>query len=344
MSMDAISVFKYINDNNKQLGVEEIRELISPLMNGLIVDAPIIPAGTFLYRARKIDNFFNKDHKILLNELQYPPSDKATLGRLNRDGQSVFYCSASKEPIFFELPNLSDGHEIVIGFWQTLDDMIVNNIGYTEFIFSKMGAKRFIPSWGVRKIDDTLQEITLNENSVFAKAKEEILSHDKNRVLHELISKEFMREVGESDSHLYKLTTAIAELHLRGIKNYKKQFAGIVYPSIRMSANGDNFVLTPQFVDEYLEFKKASHIRITKKDGNSFSIKKLDAAIGLNDDESLKWLGRLPRWVLNKPFQEARCTVTAGKDKNGDYETNKAGTPCHWVVVDKKTGEVLEEC
>jgi len=344
MTMNAISIFQHINDKIKQLGVDEIRELIRPLMKGVRVEAPIIPAGTFLYRARKIDNFFNKDRKILLNDLKYPPPDKSTLGRLNRDGQSVFYCSGSREPIFFELPNLTDGHEIVLGFWQTSEDMIVNNIGYTEYIFRKMGATRVAPSWSVKKIDDTRQEITLNKNYVSAEAREVILSHDQNRVLRELMSKEFMREVSGPESHHYKLTTAIAELHLGEIKNHTKQFAGIIYPSVRMSANGDNFALIPQFVDQNLKFKKATHIKINKKDGNSYSINKLDAAIELNEDESLKWLGRLPHWVLNKPFQEATCTATAGKDKNGDYETSKDGTPCHWVVVDKKTGEVIEEC
>lgn len=343
-SMDAISIFEHINDNLKELGVEEIRELIRPLMKGVSVEAPIIPAGTFLYRARKLDNSFNKDRKILKSDLKYPPPDKATLGRLNRNGQSVFYCSSSKEPILFELPNLSEGHEIIISFWKTLETMIVNNIGYTEFIFSQMGAKRVAPSWSVKKIDDANQEITLNENSFPAEAREKILSHDENRIFRELMSKEFMREVADSECHHYKLTTALAELHLGEIKNHAKQFAGIIYPSVKMSANGDNFALTPKFVDQYLEFKKATHIKITKKDGNSFSINKLDAAIELNDDESLKWLGRLPHWVLNKPFQEAKCTATAGKDKNGDYENSKDGTPCHWVFVDNKTGEVIEEC
>jgi len=43
-SMDAISIFEHINDNLKELGVDEIRELIRPLMKGVSVEAPIIPA------------------------------------------------------------------------------------------------------------------------------------------------------------------------------------------------------------------------------------------------------------------------------------------------------------
>jgi hypothetical protein len=342
--MDAIAIFKHINDNLKELGVDEIRELIRPLMKGVTVKAPIIPAGTFLYRARKLNSSFIKDQNILISDLSYPTADKATLGRLNRDGQSVFYCSSSKETIFFELPNLSEGHEIILSFWQTSKPMIVNNIGYTEFIFTQLGAKRVAPSWSVKKIDEARQEITFNENSIPAETRNIILSHDENRVLRELMSKEFMRDVSDSERHRYKITTALAELHLGEIKNHAQQFAGIIYPSVKMSANGDNFALTPNFVDQHIKFKKATHIKITKRDGNSFSINKIDEAIELNDDNSLKWLGRFAHWVLNKPFQQAKCTGTAGKDQYGDYETSKDGTPVHWVVVDNKTGEVIKAC
>ncbi|MEN8134808.1 MAG: hypothetical protein ABFS18_04640 [Thermodesulfobacteriota bacterium] len=339
--MDANSIFEQINAKLKELDIDEIRERIRPLMKGVRVVSPIAPAGTFLYRARKLDDSFNKDQNIFLADLKYPQPDKASLGRLNRDGQSVFYCSYSKEPIFFELPHLSEGDEIVLSFWKTLDTMLVNNIGYTEFIFSKFGTKRVAPSWSEKKIDDANQEITFNENSLPDEIKEKI-SHDENRILRELMSKEFMREVDGTGNYHYKLTAALAELHLGEIKNHTKQFAGILYPSIKMSANGDNFALQPDFVDRHLEFRKATHIRLTKKDGNTFSINKLDEAIELNDDNSLKWLGRLAHWVLNKPFQQATATASAGKDHNGDYEMSKDGTPVHWVLVDSKTGEALK--
>lgn len=343
-SVDAISIFEHINNTLKDLDVDEIRELMRPLMKGVTVEAPIIPAGTFLYRARKLNHSFNKDRKILISDLSYPTADKATLGRLNRDGQSVFYCSSSKESIFFELPNLTEGHEIILSFWQTSKPMLVNNIGYTEFIFARLGAKRVVPSWSVEKIDEARQDITFNENSIPAETREILLSRDENRILRELMSKEFMRDVPDSERYHYRMTTAIAELHLGEIKNHAQQFAGIIYPSVKMSANGDNFALAPDFVDQHVKFKKATHIRITKRDGNSFSINKIDEAIELNDDSSLRWLGRLAQWVLDKPFQEATCTATAGKDLYGDYETGKDGVPVRWVVVDNKTGEEIKAC
>ena len=42
-----------------------------------------------------------------------------------------------------------------------------------------------------------------------------------------------------TDTDIYKLTVAIGELHL-GTINKRDQFAGILYPSTRMWANGAN--------------------------------------------------------------------------------------------------------
>lgn len=343
-AMDAALIFKNINENIKQLGIDDIRELIRPLMKGVSVQAPIIRAGRFLYRARKIDTSFNKDRKIFLKNLKNPPPDKSKLGRVNRDGQSVFYCSGSKEPVLFELPNLSNGDEIILSFWKTTEDMIVNNLGYTEYIFNRMGAKRVLPPWSNIKIDDTKQKIIFSENSIPAEVRESIMSQDQNRMFRELMSEVFMHQVNDSDRHHYKLTIALAELHLGEIKDYSKQFAGIIYPSVRMFANGDNFALKPEIVNGNIEFKKAAHIRINDMSENSFSITNIDAAIELDKDGSLKWLGHLPHWVLNKPFQEAKFTVTEGQDEYGDYERNKDGLPCHWVAVDGKTGEIINRC
>ena len=298
--MDTSSIFEHINDNLQDLGVDEIRELIRPLMKGVVIQTPRVPAGTFLYRARKLDKSFNKDREILLSDLKYPPPDKATLGRLNRDGQSVFYCSGSKEPIYLELPNLSEGHEIILSIWKTTEPMILNNIGYTDYIFNQIGAKRVAPSWSVFKIDDYNQVITLYENSLSDEERERLLSHEENRTLRELMSKEYMREVHDSERYHYKLTTALAELHLGKINNYDQQFAGILYPSVKMLANADNFALNPDFVDQHIKFKKNIHIRVTNRDGNSISINIIDEAFELNNDNSLKWLGRLWKCPLSR--------------------------------------------
>jgi hypothetical protein len=59
---------------------------------------------TFLYRARKIADSFNKENRIKKSDLMYPPVEFAKQSRCNRNGISMFYCSSGKEAPFFESP------------------------------------------------------------------------------------------------------------------------------------------------------------------------------------------------------------------------------------------------
>jgi hypothetical protein len=56
----------------------------------------------------------------------------------------------------------------------------------------------------------------------------------------------------------------------------------------------------------------------------------------------LKWLGRIKNWTLNRPFQKARAVFEAGIDEDGDYSISQDGKPCHWVITDEDTGEVIQ--
>jgi hypothetical protein len=73
-----------------------------------------------------------------------------------------------------------------------------------------------------------------------------------------------------------------------------------------------------------------------------FEIDYLDAAHGFDDTGNLKWLGRVKNWTLNKAYQKARAVFTAGIDADGDYSISADGQPCHWVITDADTGEVIE--
>ena len=93
-------IFEYISANLKMLSIDEIKQRLAPVVKGMIVQSPILNAGTHLYRARKIDKEFNKAAGINCADLIYPPKRKSKLGRLNRDNESVFYCSMGKEAPF----------------------------------------------------------------------------------------------------------------------------------------------------------------------------------------------------------------------------------------------------
>lgn len=335
-----LSAFADIEVNLPNMGVDAIKKRLEDFMKGVTVSTPVYNPGMFLYRARKISLNFNKSGGIKKSDLVYPPSHLAKLGRLNRDGQSIFYCSAHKQSIFFELQGLAEGDEIILSFWKTITKMIVNNIGYTEYVFQQLGAQRSIPQWDPLSADGKQAIITLPRTP--DDAFNAILATDNNRILRETLSKYFMHSVKPNEVDRYKLTTAIGELHLGTIKNLDSQFAGVMYPSVRMSANGDNLALLPWYVDNHLEFRKAIHVRIDRRTDTSFSITSLDTAKEFDADGTLVWLGRLPNWTLNKPGQAATFTFTAGFDEDGDYEMSKDGVPCHWIAVDSTTGQVIE--
>jgi hypothetical protein len=340
--MNVDSVFADIDANLRSLDIDEIKVRLSPLMIGYGIQSPFFNAGTFVYRSRLVGPTFNKSKGITRADLIYPPASVARLGRLNRPSQSVFYCSVHKESVFFELPNLKANDEVVLAFWKTSKNMFVNNIGYTEFAFKQLGSSRTPPTW---QQSDLLQgpgstNATMTLPEIPEKVRRLALSHDKNRELKELFSKFFMRQVTPEESFRYKLTAAIAEMHLGTIANSDTQFAGLLYPSVRMGANADNLALQPWFVDHHLEFRKAVHVRVKSRAEKAIEIDYVDAAHEFNEGGRLIWLGRVRNWTI-KPKQLVDVVLTAGCDADGDYLIAKGGEPAHWVAKDKATGHSI---
>lgn len=333
------TVFNQIDNNLRSLEIDEIKKRLESIMIGYAIQSPVFDPGVFVYRARLVAPTFNKAAGITRADLIYPPANAARLGRLNRAGQSVFYCSTQKESVFFEVSDLKAGDEIVLTFWKTTEKMFVHNIGYTEFAFKQLGAKRTLPLWGPLKAPGST-EATVSLPQMPKEVRDIALSKDQNREIKEAFSKYFMRKVATDESFLYRLTVAIAEMHLGTIVSHKTQFAGILYPSVRMWANADNLALLPWFVDGHLEFRKAVHIRIKSRSETSIDIDYLDAAHEFDDTGKLNWLGRVRAWTL-QPKQGAKFLGVAGTDEDGDYTIGKDGQPAHWTAEDMATGKPI---
>jgi hypothetical protein len=164
-------------------------------------------------------------------------------------------------------------------------------------------------------------------------------SKDENLRIRSAMGDAFMQHVDNSNIHRYKLSTVLAELHLGGkINNFPHQFAGILYPSLRVKGDGDNLALLPEFVDKNLELRKAIHIRIEKKEDAQINITYLDHASSVSSDGSLIWLGRLPQWEGSSP---AHAICTSGVDFQGDYFISTDGLKSHWVVKDNATNNII---
>jgi hypothetical protein len=153
-------------------------------MIGYSIESPVFDPGVFLYRARKCGPAFHKGAGITRKDLVYPPKDQTKLGRLNRTGQTIFYSSAHKESVFFELPDLKPGDELVLTFWKTSERMFVNNIGYTEQVFTQFGAKRAVPTWRretAPAAPGATQTVELS--NIPPEVRESVLSSDKCRAI-----------------------------------------------------------------------------------------------------------------------------------------------------------------
>jgi hypothetical protein len=329
----------HVAANVADLEVDEIKRILDPFRDGMKVISPFFNAGTFIYRGRRLDHTFTKEKCLKTADLSYPPTGGVQFGRLNRPGEPKFYGSMGKEVVFYELLGLSPGDELVLGFWKTKELMYVNNIGYTEFVFQKLGASRLCPSWEPTESSDR-QKFELPRRSQAEISK--ILSQQENDTLRELFSTYFGESIETHQNHKYKISTAIGELHLGKLAT-GGEFAGVLYPSIRMWANGDNIALLPFFIDNHLEFRKAMHIRIDDRSEKSFSITTLDCA-RIGEDGCLHWHGGVPPiWVGPAAAGETLEFVFASApDDDGDYIISAQGNPGHWVLNERRTQETLE--
>ena len=331
-------VFAHVYENLATLEVDEIESLLRPLIKGMENIASILPAGSFLYRARKCDSTFHKGEPFGLNQIRQRPANMATIGRANSNDQSVFYCSTTKEPVFFEVPNLQAGDEIILSIWKTKSQIIVNNIGYTEAAFAALGAARKPPQ------PNLLNGPNLDPDfhwTAPADVLEKGLPAEENAAIRDILGDAFTRRA-DNAMHHYKLTNAVARLHLGTIINASSKLAGIMYPSVQMSANGDNIALDGNTADEVLEFSKASHIIIGRRhDSIKFDITILDEAIELDANEHVKWLGRKLEWSIKEQFGELQLKSCEGPDKFGDYDGSD-GRQAHWQATDPKTGLIVD--
>src|SRR5580692_6928576 len=125
MPFDAM-LFEEIEARLDSLDIDEIKRRLEPFMIGFHIESPVFDAGAFVYRARQLGPQFRKEHGITRADLVYPPAAKTALGRLNRIGKPVFYGAMHKEAVFFGLPSLKAGDELIVTYWKTTERMFVN--------------------------------------------------------------------------------------------------------------------------------------------------------------------------------------------------------------------------
>lgn len=277
-----------------KMEIDEIKELLKLLFTGYALTTPTFDPGIILYRGIP---YKDKPKSILY--LSYPPKELAKINRASRDNQPVFYCATSENVPFFEL-DMMPGDRLVVSKWKTTKKLLVNNVGYTESNFSKLNSNR--------------------NNQKWRNGKEEHLETQKeeNLIVQDFFAKTFSQSIPKDNVDIYKLTIAIAETHFLG-----DLFNGLLYPTIPMKANADNFAIKPSFINsDGLLFEEVYFIEITEVHDFKYDIKRLDWANSISTSGNIAWKGRVPQWTIKEKGGELKFTAKDGKWKAQDNNGN----------------------
>jgi len=284
--------------------VDELKEQITVLLKGHHISAPAFFPSISLRRARKMNTL-----PMFLNEIGAPPPDKVRYDqRCNRAGQSLFYCCAARNAPFFEV-HAKVGHQLVLSEWRTRINVTVNHVGYTRSNFVHLQSTRECPNWS----SSTPTPQPTNEA----------------RLIDEFFASLFCVDVQPGQEHLYRATIALTEkLIPEPTEPGAVQFDGVMYPTIPMSGNCENFALKPEFIQRGVEFVKAEYVRIRAVDGMVMTFDTLDFANSVRADGALDWRGRPGHWVLRGKGEQLRF----GVNEQGEWEAR--------VVLPSKTGHL----
>lgn len=282
----------------KSVEIDSIKELLKPILKGFVVNTPKFKPGLTLYRGRCC-----KAKPTNVCDLTYPPKEYIRSNqRVNRAGHPVFYCSTAREVLFFEL-DVKSKDKIVVSKWETTEELLVNNVGYTRTCFSNLKSNRESQTWGEIKKDINIPET--------------------NNLVNGFLSQEFTKIVPAGKEDLYKISIAIAE------KLFSDDlFDGLLYPTIAMKANADNLAIKTQYIDEKrIVIKSIEYIQINAKEDFKYKITVLDFANSFKEDGTIEWKGRLPHCVLREKGDELKLIAKNGK----------------WVALDKASNIIEPE-
>lgn len=202
-------------------------------LHELVAAAPMSMASTHLpgvelYRA-------TKHHRVVpqfIHELWHPPVDIASLGRANRSGVPMFYCSSDPNCAFQEI-GVEVGQLVVHAQWVTLTPMLLHDIGYSQQVLTRAGSGRELPEIHRAFYDGKLD--------------------DKGRMIRDFLALAFT----EATAVYYPLTAAVAEFHLQA-----DELSGLLYPAVSKATNVDNLALRPNFVRNNLTLRTAQLVEI----------------------------------------------------------------------------------
>lgn len=244
------------------ISVEELTAILFPLFKGYEINAPTLSPGQIIYRSRKCLK------PQTFKDLTYPePKYVTRTQRANLAGQPLFYASLGDNVPLFEIrPEIGD--TVVITRWRVRETLMVSHIGYSQS--NARHAK-------VRKNLDTMFEF-LKETKSFG---------EWNNYVYDYLAEAFSQSVNEGEEYKYKLSNAIARKFLYP----ESPFDGILYPTVAMTMDGDNLVLTTKAADTKLQLYTVEFYRVVNLRNDKHDLKLLDAALDTDERGQIKWTG-----------------------------------------------------
>lgn len=268
---------------------DELKPPLELIVTGWHVTAPVFDAGLRLFRATAR---FQNGPPPRVCDFSYPPFELSRLGRANRGGSPLLYCSAARNAVFFEM-GVAVGRRLALIRYDTTCPLLVNRIGFTEETFTALQTARVVPDYGRLNIESYTEA---------------------DHLINDFLSEVFCQRVPDSEAFRYKISAAVAEV-LLGEK--PEPIQGLMYPTVPMWANADNFALRPRFADRCLQPIYAEYVEVTKVADQELGVAFLDEARRFRADGSVEWLGHEATWRL-----EGQGTLT--------FEE----TDGHWVARD----------
>jgi len=222
------------------------------------VIVPVFQAGIRLYRATR----YHVSLPALKEALWFPPADRVAAGRANYAGQPVFYCSVHQSPALAEI-KAGPYSIVVISEWVTQDVLIVQDLGFEEHAFRRLGVDR---QRQAHQVDDVK---SASETELKARR---------------FVSNAFLTE-GEAS---YALTAVIAEVFTES-----DAIAGIRYPSLALNGRADNFALRPEYVRTKMRLEAATYfwVKSASADG-TYDFDPIADLTGIDENGSFSWTYR----------------------------------------------------
>lgn len=234
-------------------GIDTLKRWLRFRLGGYVVAVKHITANTLVYWG--VSCPVRPDS---ISRISYPPADKVkALQRLNREGQSRFYCSGAAPAVFFEL-HAKQGDLIALSEWEVTEPLWMHNLGYHPHVLRRIGAQE--------------QHISMRHELTHPIPNET----RENEKVRRKLSEAFTTDVRDGEEYRYKQSIAIIESMSEEVQldfpdgnnevPKHEKIAGAVYPAMRLRGDADNLVLLPEFVDSSLRLRTIRHVRVEAAD------------------------------------------------------------------------------